>query len=275
MVEIHILNVGFGNMALIIKPDNSTMVIDCNITKENHEKVIGYLTKIIGQNKAIDTFINTHRDADHMRGISTLHKNHPIKVIRDSNVPGTTTTSLEYMNYMSLRRNSKVTASTIKARTKIDDGDFTIRFLNSSWDDYNDANDQSVVVKIEYKGSSVLFPGDTSYKPWKEKILPFYGDSKLSSSILIASHHGSDSFFNDPNDTKHWYVDHIRKISPDMTLVSVGNNTHDLPDSDALKLYEKYSSGSDKGNKIYTTQKQGTMRIRLKTDNSWSMALRQ
>ena len=36
-MEIHILNVGCGNMALVTHPDSSKFVIDCNITEDNKD----------------------------------------------------------------------------------------------------------------------------------------------------------------------------------------------------------------------------------------------
>ena len=92
----------------------------------------------------------------------------------------------------------------------------------------------------------MLLAGDTDYRPWKEKILPSYG-SDVKSSILLASHHGSIGFFDDPSDTQRYYTAHIEAIAPAMTLGSVGPNQNNLPDAKALKLYEKYSSGSDQG----------------------------
>lgn len=56
-----------------------------------------------------------------------------------------------------------------------------------------------------------------------------------------------------------------------MTFISVGPNVHDLPDENAVKLYTKYSSGSDKGNKVYTTEDKGTMKLQLKDDGGWSL----
>ena len=128
--------------------------------------------------------------------------------------------------------------------------------MNAKQDDYSDPNQQSVVLKVEHKipSCSVLFTGDTDYRPWKEKIISYYDDDAISSAILVAAHHGSITFFNDPSDEHNYYTHHIKKISPAMTLVSVGPNAHGLPDAKAIELYDKYSHGSDEGNKVYTTQ---------------------
>jgi beta-lactamase superfamily II metal-dependent hydrolase len=214
--------------------------------------------------------MNSHRDADHMRGIKDLHRAHQIKEIWDSGVPGTSTNTSEYNDYMDLRRS--VSSKKIKALDFDIFGNVIFVYMNSEWDDYTDPNEQSVVLKIEYGGSSVMLAGDTNYRPWKEKILNYYSSKDLESSIFLASHHGSIDFFDDPSDTNYYYEEHMRKIKPAMTLISVGPNVHGLPDKKALELYTKYSTGSSQGNKVFTTEEKGTMKIVLKADGGWSLS---
>jgi beta-lactamase superfamily II metal-dependent hydrolase len=274
-MDIHILDIGLGNMAILLNPDGTRTVIDCNLTEENMKDVLVYVESVLGRGKVIDVFINTHRDADHMRGITDLHGQHTIKEIWDPDVPGTTTDSPEYAAYMRLRRSVKCV--TIEPLKYYPMGNAKYRCMNGRWDDYSDTNQQSIVLKIEYKtpSCSVLFAGDTDYRPWKEKILQNYSEDDLSSALLIASHHGSITFFDDPFNTQNYYLDHIKKIKPAMTLISVGPNQHGLPDKKAIELYEKYSSGSDKGNKVYTTKEKKNMKIVLKDDGGWSLSVNQ
>lgn len=174
-MEIHFISVGLGTMTLILMPDGTSILYDCNITQENAGLILKYLRRVIGNSAALDIFINSHRDADHMRGIKTLHASHPIKAIWDSGVPGTTTNSPEYREYMDLRRSIKMKG--IEARKYWTYGNAKLRCLNSKWQDYSDPNQQSIVVKIEYGTESVMLAGDTDYRPWKEKILIFYSKS--------------------------------------------------------------------------------------------------
>ena len=273
MTEINFFDIGCGNMQLILLPDGSIFMYDCNITEDNQDDVLAYVKKIIGGGTKIKVFINSHRDADHMRGIKKLHKKHPIQEIWDSGVPGTTTTTPEYRDYMDLRR--QLSSREIEPRKYWGYGAAVLRCMNSKWEDYSDPNDQSIVLKIENKGASALLAGDTSFRPWKEKILTYYSADRLSADILLAAHHGSLTFFGDPSDEKNYYTAHIKKISPAMTLVSVGPNTNDLPDDKAMELYEKYSSGSKKGNKVYTTEYKGNMKLVLKDDGGWNLTINQ
>jgi len=272
-MELHFIDVGIGNMTLLRFPSGITYLFDCNVTDDNESDVLGYLGKAMGSRTAIDVFICSHRDADHMRGIKKVHDEYPIGEIRDPGVPGTTTDSTEYDEYMELRR--RLGGRDIKALKYRDIGEVRLHFMNASDDDFTDANDQSVVLKVEFGKSSALLAGDTSFRPWKEKILPNYSDDELKADILLGSHHGSLAFFDDPGDDQNYYTRHMRKIKPDMTIVSVGPNVHDLPDDKAMELYKKYSSGSDKGNKVRTTEDHGNMKLILKSDGGWSLNVNQ
>ncbi len=269
-MEIHFIDVGFGNMTLLCFPNDKTYLYDCNVTDDNQEAVLGYLTKAMGDRRFIDSFICSHRDADHMRGITKVQDTYPILQIRDPGVPGTTTDSSEYEEYMDLRR--QLPNSVINARTYVDVGDVKVRYMNSHDETLADANDQSIVMKIERGGDAALLAGDTSFLPWKEKILPFYSEDQIHADILLAAHHGSLTFFDDPSD-RYYYTSHIELVRPAMTIISVGPNVYDLPDPKAVKLYEKYSTGSNHDNKVFTTQEQHNMRLSL--GGGWSLETNQ
>jgi competence protein ComEC len=272
-MRAHIIDVGFGTMVLIVLPKGTVFFYDCNITDDNEEAVLSYVRRVIGRGHSINVFINSHRDADHMRGIKLLHSSHPIKAIWDTGVPGTTTDSPEYSAYLSLLRS--VPTKTIAPRKYWTYGDVRVRCMNAAWEDYDEPNEQSAVMKFEYKGSSLMLAGDTCFRPWKEKILPFYTDGDVKCSLLLAPHHGSLTFLDDPSDTSNYYVEHMEKLKPDMTLISVGPNVHDLPDQKAVELFSQYSKGSNKGNKVYTTEEQGNIKVVLTDDGSWTISINQ
>ena len=261
-LEFHFIDVGCGNMTLAKFPSGLTINYDCNITSDNEKRVITYVDRVLGQNTPINVFVNSHRDADHMNGIKTLHKTHPIQKVWDSSETGTTPDSPQYRDYMEIRR--LVGYDEIKAGGSCNWGEVSIKCLNSQRSDYTDTNDQSIVLKIGYKGQSLILPGDTSYKPWKEKIIPSNSDSDLKASFLLAPHHGSNSFFEDAISGS--FFEHIKKISPYMTIVSVGPNTSGLPDQKALEMYNKFSKGLNNGDKIYTTQEKGTIKLLFRDD---------
>jgi beta-lactamase superfamily II metal-dependent hydrolase len=272
---IHFIDVGQGNMVLIQAADGKVFVFDCNITVENEYRVLSYISQQIGRSP-IHAFICSHRDCDHIRGIKKLHSRFPIARIWDSDYPGTTTTADEYKEYMELRRQLPVTV--IKRKTRDDFGRSRFRYMSAQDERLlDDANAQGIVLKIEQldaasgRLSSVMLPGDSDARTWKEGIFKDYNKTEVASSILMASHHGSISFFDDPSDTQHYYTEHMRAINPAMTVISVGPNQHGHPDGTALELYEKYSTGSNQGNKVFRTDRKGTMQLMLKDEGGWSL----
>ncbi len=274
---LHFIDVGQGNMTLLRLPNAQVLLYDCNVTNENADYVLEYLSRYLRHKSKIDTFINSHRDADHMRGVSTIHEWYPIAHVWDSGVTGGTPNSAEYREYMTLRRDVGYTE--IEPRKYWDKGIVRLRIFNSKNDDLPDnANAQSIVMKVVHRhpsaGSnpaSAMLTGDSDAVAWKD-IRKYYKDSELVCSILLASHHGSVTFFDDPGDEKNYYTSHLRAMSPAMTVISVGkDNAHGHPDDKALEFYEKYSTGSNKGNKLKRTDEHGSLILELKDDGGWSL----
>lgn len=267
---IHFIDVGQGNMVLLEASNGCFYLCDCNVTSDNENAVLNYLGKAIGWGSRISAFICTHRDADHMRGIKKVHEYFPVASIWDSGHPGTTTSSTEYYQYMELRR--KVGSEEKKKKTLQNLGMTRLRYLSAKDPRLEkNANAQGLVIKVEHWnnascGSSAILTGDCDAETWRHGIMRDYAVSEVKASILMGAHHGSISFFDDPADTGHYYTAHMRAIKPAMTIISVGKNAHDHPDAKAIELYKKYSTGSNKGNKVYTTQEKGTIRLTLKDD---------
>ena len=273
---IHFIDVGQGNMVLIQCADGTNLVVDCNITGDNQDRVLDYVGKQIGSQGQIGAFICTHRDADHMRGVRDLHQRFPIGEVWDSGYQGTTTDSDEYKAYMQLRRD--VGNRVIKGQTRDDFGRTRLRYLSAQDNRLpKDANDQGLVLKVEERSAdmaqvlaSAILPGDSSYAVWKDGIMKDYPNS-VSCDILMAAHHGSLTFFDDPGSCDN-YVAHIQAMKPAMTVISVGkDNGYGHPDPTALALYRKHSTGSNKGNKVFRTDEQHTMKLVLK-DDGWTLS---
>ena len=64
---VHFIDVAQGNMVLVQCASGTNFVVDCNITEENKDRILGYVADQIGSARQLHAFICTHRDADHMR----------------------------------------------------------------------------------------------------------------------------------------------------------------------------------------------------------------
>jgi len=246
------IDVGQGNMTLLRLDDGKIFLYDCNVTDENEDAVLGYVAKQIGWGANIDVFVCSHRDADHMRGVKRVHKYFPIQHIWDSTSPGTTTDSAEYQQYMDLRRELGCTAVERLKRWGLWKHAPACHELEErrpcrrcKCTEYRHQSG-SARRNTDIDHASVMLTGDTDAATWKT-IRQHYSASDLSCSLLLASHHGSVTYFDDPADEKYYYTDHLRAKSPAMTIISVGDNGYGHPDEKALELYEKHSTGVRQG----------------------------
>ena len=266
---VHCIDVGQGNMVLVQCSDGTNYMVDCNIIENNKSRVLNYVAAQIGGLGRLRAFICTHRDADHMRGVRALHNSFSIGGIWDSGYPGTTTDTDEYKEYMRLRR--EVGSHEIQKGVTDVKGYTRLHFLSARDRRLPDnANDQGLVIKVDELDAmktrvmaSTILTGDGSYAVWKNGIIKDYPNA-VSCDILMAAHHGSLDFFDDPS-SSYYYEGHMKAIRPAMVVVSVGPNNYGHPDPKALELYRKHATGSNKGNKTHRTDTQGTAKLELKS----------
>lgn len=280
-------------MNLIVFPDDTVMLFDCNVIEEKEEELIKFLDKCIPKRydssrnefvKEIDIFVNSHRDIDHLRGLKKVNEKFKIKSIWDSGQTGASTDNPDYNYYMYLRRElrkenennlfvptpSNIELCTI-GKAKIyclaDEQNFKENYINEIRMQAKIQHTNSMVLLIVYAGRKILLTGDSDWKSWKEKIVPNFSKYSINyenTDILVASHHGSRSFFTDeanehidedtnPDTT---YLESIKLINPTITLISCGDfKEYHHPNQEAVKLYETYTSNKQ----VYTTNKIGTI----------------
>lgn len=111
-------------------------------------------------------------------------------------------------------------------------------------------HNRCLILRIVTDEMSVLLPGDSAVNQWRDRIVPNYDEDLLVADVLVASHHGSHTFFKKDKDDDP-YEDAIEAIAPDYTLISVGeDNDYDHPHKDALKIYREYTGGAVAQTKI-------------------------
>ncbi len=305
-LRFYLMSVGEGLMTLIIFPNELVMLFDCNVTNDNQDEVLEFLDEVIPEKyngdkqkyeKPIHIFANSHRDEDHYRGLKKVNEKFPIKSIWDSGQTGATTDSPDYLYYMYLRRALKEKDPAnlfIPVPSDIPvfnyDGvdiyclaaeeDFTAGYINKGFSesDTRIQHTNSMVLLLEYGNRKLLMTGDSDWKSWRDKIVPNFNEGDfLKSNILIASHHGSRSFFtsevNDNIDaeanSETTYIESIELIKPDITLVSCGDyDSAHHPNKDALELYKTHTSERQ----VYTTYKKGHLSGFIDTEGNFTVA---
>jgi competence protein ComEC len=115
--------------------------------------------------------------------------------------------------------------------------------LISDCNDCDVYNDASYVLRIGHGPTShVLVPGDVEDKAWNDMVntVPW----RLRANVVIASHHGRNSGYND---------DAFNLIRPEVVIIS----SDEIPaKDDAIKKYKKRS-------KVFSTREHGTLTVRM------------
>jgi beta-lactamase superfamily II metal-dependent hydrolase len=229
-----------------------------------------YYDAHIGMYKDIFRLIITHPDMDHMTGLYRLHKLDSNKDIlnfwhtgfHDFNLSDTTSEGWESSPYdqqdWQTYKNLRKSESEPKALQKYQDdsGDYWTQDGIEIWAptselerlavEKDEPNILSMVLKISYKGRSIVLGGDaTADETWKT----IYPQLDLSGiDILKASHHGRKTGYYGPA---------VKEMSPWLTITSVGERAYD-----ATENYRRYSTHT------VSLRKTGDIQITIKDDGT-------
>lgn len=268
------LYVGQGESTLLIIPDGAThryVLVDSNIDEENGGGEIKEFLEGIAKDNII--FINTHPHNDHIKGLEGIkdtikevwHSGHkPSRKHQDAykeleSVMGKVGNDNVFYLRGSKDNNTLHTdqEEVSKVFRKIGDVEFQVfapakyvcEDIEGETPEQRDTriHEQCGVIKLMYKGRSILLTGDSDKTAWKDYITNYYKDN-LKSDVLSASHHGSHSFFKEGDEDEDVYEDHMRIINPDYLIISAPKrekSQHGHPHEDALVLYQKYIKGEN------------------------------
>ena len=141
--------------------------------------------------------------------------------------------SLNYRKFVEIvnKRNIKVKKIKIGERIKLEND----LYINVLWpaDDkliiQNTLNNNSIVMKLEYKDFSCLFTGDIE-KIAEQELLKTLDKNELKSTILKVAHHGSKT-----STTQQF----LEAVKPQIVLIGVGeNNKFGHPNKEVLERLE-------------------------------------
>ncbi len=141
--------------------------------------------------------------------------------------------SLNYRKFVEIvnKRNIKVKKIKIGERIKLEND----LYINVLWpaDDklitQNTLNNNSIVMKLEYKDFSCLFTGDIE-KIAEQELLKTLDKNELKSTILKVAHHGSKT-----STTQQF----LEAVKPKIVLIGVGeNNKFGHPNKEVLERLE-------------------------------------
>ena len=239
-VLVYFIDVGQAD-AIYIKDGNSNMMIDAGNNADG-KLLVKYLHSL--NVRGFKYVVVTHAHEDHIGGMDDIINNFKIDSFY---MPEAISTSKTFEDVLDALDKNKVTFQTPKIGDK-----FTLENTNfevlSIGNDTSDLNDTSLVLKMSYNNTCVLFMGDASSNVEKNLL-----DKNINCQVLKVGHHGSRYSSSD---------EFIKKVNPTYGIIMVGEgNKYGHPTKKTLDILNKYKVT------IHRTDEEGTIVMHLKGDD--------
>jgi competence protein ComEC len=255
-MQVHFINVGQGNATLVEFPCGAILIDaggETNTLFHSSDSLKSFLDDFFDKrsdlNHAFKCVYLTHPHIDHTRGVS---------IILDSSylIKNAVTDGLEHgsgkSGQINLHRDAQNSESDADANNDIgleaittngigstgltdaiidpvicSGTDPVIRILwgtsttNPGWNnnDFNDENNHSLVIRIDYGASSLLITGDLEEAAIHDLVSKYNGTSLLDADVYVVGHHGSK------NGTTQ---ELLNRITPEIALIGSGDTTRKL-----------------------------------------------
>lgn len=213
--QIDFIDVGQGDSALV-QCDGHYMLVDGGDSKKS-SLIYTYL-----KNRSIsylDVMVATHPDEDHIGGLSGALNYADVGVAYCSVTSHDTKVFQSFVKYLA-KQGKTITVPNAGDVFMVGSARVTVlgpRKLSSS------QNNNSIVLRIEYGGTSFLLAGDAETE---EENSLLNSEQNLQSTVLKVAHHGSD------NSTGYRF---LREVSPQYAVISVGSgNQYGHPTENVL-----------------------------------------
>lgn len=248
-LQVHYIDVGQGDSILLIQDEHS-MLIDAG---DNNcgTRVQSYL-----QSNNIDTLdyvIGTHPDSDHIGGLDVIIYKFTCNQIF---MPDCSKDTKTYEDVLASAKEKNYQITSPVAGDTFSLGQAKVQVLspaeNANYGE--DANNNSIAVKVTYGNNSFLFTGDCEEAAETDLLNSEYN---LQADVMKAAHHGSDTSNG---------REFLEAVNPEVCVISCGEgNDYGHPRAEVLNNLR------DLGVEVYRTDEQGTIvAVSDGTDITWN-----
>lgn len=182
-LEVRILDVGQGDATLIFAPGGGTMLVDAG-PNSAEEELCGMLLAL--GVRQLDAVIFTHPDEDHIGGGDLLLERFPVACVYLSPCDDDDATYLRLLE-AATAEGCEVLIGEAGVRFSLGEADVTLLAPSAV---YKDANNASIVTRIDYGSTAVLLMGDAEGEA-EEALLA--GAAELRADLLKIGHHGANT----------------------------------------------------------------------------------
>jgi len=242
-LRVDFLDVGQGDSALITMPDGITLLVDgggntTDAARRIGETVVSEYLWWRGLSQ-IDYVLATHADADHIDGLNDVLKNFSVRTALIARRPAD---DLEFQKFSQTLRETNTYSETIEAGDVIRFGDVEINVLWPPAGGEKSTNNDSIVLRIQFRDRSLLFTGDIEQAA--ERALKL-----RHADIVKVPHHGSKT-----SSTEGF----VLATKPTYAIISVGRHSRfGHPHKDVVERWQ--SNGAT----VLTTGNYGTITITM------------
>ena len=284
-LEVAFIDVGQGDCIIIELPDGKNMIIDSGEYSAAKNAITAYTTA--NSITKFDYLLLTHQDSDHAGNMSWVIDNYEISYIfrpnneathstYDSQLPddfnygdGYKSTTATYGKFMLSAYNEQCIVevfnkdsdftNTVKCGNET--YTYTFNFLTPTLDviSYNNPNDYSPIMMLEYMGKRIMFTGDAEEENIAEYVAMYSNTYNID--VLKVGHHGSSNATTQP---------FINAIDPEYAIIQCGEgNSYGHPHKTVLDMFYNYDNNinlyrtDNNGNILLTIDMTGAIDIEL------------
>ena len=231
-LEVHFIDVGQADAALVAC-DGRYMLIDGG-NAEDSDLIYSYLER--RGVKHLDLMVASHAHEDHIGGLSGALN---CATVDTALCPVTEYNSKVFQNLVKYLEAQGKALTVPEPGDRFNLGSARVEILGPV-EEYDETNDTSIVLRIDYGDTSFLFTGDMEKGAEADLI---ESGANLRATVLKAGHHGSD--------TSSGYQ-FLREVMPRYAVISVGEgNKYGHPSDEVLSRLR------DAGTEVYRTDMQG------------------
>ncbi len=270
VVRVAFLYVGQGDCAILLLKDgdkHKSILVDINLDKACGGIDVPALMKdlLADEDGVLDVFANTHAHDDHLRGLNELSDVVDIQEVWHTGYKPGKDHDDAFQDLSELIKKVGNECVLRGSRTKHQLGeaeyyvlapaDHVAEEIDEEGDDaaHRRIHEYCAVMKFGVGEKWIMFTGDADRNAWETHITEYH-ESRLSSTVLSAAHHGSRTFFHyDEKDDP--YIDALESIAPTYVTISAPTSEerpHGHPHAGAV---EKYAVVVGDDNVLHTGEK--------------------
>ena len=214
-LEVHYIDVGQADSALLLCGGESMLIDGGNVA--DSDLVVAYLAD--QGVEELDYVVCTHAHEDHVGGLAGALSQYPAGEVLS---PVTEYDSQAFGNFLKYTQEQGLSLTVPEPGDTWTVGTAAVTVLGPV-QDYDDTNNTSIVLRVDFGETSFLFTGDME-RTAEEDLLESW--AWLEADVLKVGHHGSDTSTSYP---------FLREVDPDYAVISVGeNNDYGHPSEDTL-----------------------------------------